>query len=360
MKIVMLSPYYNIIKRGNENFAYKMKKSFKERGHHIDILPTTTCNLMYKEWDDIIERSQMASFFKKFIGIEPSIIQYDYYKNFLKQFRYEDYDITWNNAEFFGALLSEKIKKYFGTATMTTFQGNDSMLMITEAMLKPNLFVVLTPYFEQFISKQVKGNIKCIPSGVDLDVFKPSNACLADCEHLEHPIFLSTSALTTSKRVDLIIDAVTEFRRMQKKGSLIVTSSGPNAEKIRKKGESQLGCHFKFLGRVKKETLPVVYNTSDVYIQASRSEGMSAALLESMACNKPCVVSRDDNRKWTINADHPESGGYCVPDNTVKGFVWSMLSASNINWGERPINQACKFSWDKTVDTYIEEMKKIC
>lgn len=358
----MLSPYYKVISRGNENFAHKMRKSFEERGHKIDIISYKLDNLMLKEWENIIERSQVSSFFKKFIGIEPSLMQYEYYKSFPHWFLndFASYDIVWNNAEFFGGLLCNKIKKKFGTATMTTFQGNDSMLMITEAMLKPDLFVVLTPYFETFLKRHVEGNIKCIPSGVDLSIFRPMDSRIVDYEKMEHPIFLSTSALTKPKRVDVIIDAVTEYRRMQKKGSLIVTSSGSNEEEIRKKGESQLGCHFKFLGRVKKETLPVVYNSMDIYIQASRSEGMSAALLEAMACNKPCVVSRDENRKWTINADHPESGGYCVPDNTIAGFTWSMLNVANINWGERPINQARKFSWDKTVDTYIEEMEKIC
>lgn len=339
MRIAMLSPHYDKISRGTEKFVYEVSTRLKKRGHEVDIISSSYNGVE-------IDSTSIGGGMRKVIGIEPNLSHLSYFFELADSIK-KKYDILWNNAEIFGALFCHKMKKRNGTPWISTFHGNKSMLMINTALLKPNMLAVLTPDYKNFL-RNISGNIKCIPNGVDLERFNPLIKKLSNV--FEYPVFLSTSALIPSKRVDMIIRAISKIN----KGSFVFTSTGSEKDKLLSMAEERLKGRYFYLGRVEDQYMPDVYSSCNVYVSASRAEGHSLALLEAMACNKPIVAHDCQNSVWTIG-----EGGCVVNTNDIDKFACELMRTSEYAWGDKPRKQAENFSWEKTVDLYEKEMEEI-
>ena len=86
---------------------------------------------------------------------------------------------------------------------------------------------------------------------------------------------------------------------------------------------SQLGMNgrFRFLGRV--DDVSSLLRASDVFCLPSRSEGLSNALLEAMACELPCVATRVGGNSEVV-ADGKT--GYLVATETPEALAASLLT----------------------------------
>ncbi len=73
-----------------------------------------------------------------------------------------------------------------------------------------------------------------------------------------------------------------------------------------------------FPGQVGFEALPAYYRAADLYVTASRSDGTSISLLESMACGLPAIVSDiPGNREWV----QPGKNGWWFRDGNAQAFA---------------------------------------
>ena len=193
--------------------------------------------------------------------------------------------------------------------------------------------------------------MKCIPSGVDLGLFKEKTKPLFKKDELEHPIVVSTSALIESKRIHLAIEAMEKLG----KGTLVMTSNGPLREALVEKGTKLLGNRFKYLGVIPFDHLPRLYNSADVFVLPSRNEPYGAVLFESMACGTPVVAQRDITREWMVG-----EGGILIDDLTeLDQFAQAIEEAHNKDFGNKTREQANKFSWEKTVEGYEKAIEEI-
>jgi len=327
VKIGMVAPHYSYLDRGAEHFVQEVSKRLKNRGHSIDFITIPKDSVRIDKgiggkWRDICDKTQASGFFRKFIGIEPDIAHFNYFLN-KSNLVTDNYDVLWNNGEMFGAMLCYKMRKRYGTPFMSTFHGNESMMMILESLMKPDLFVVLTHRYEAFLVKMgIKANIKCVPNGVDLDYFNPKKKENINF-NIPRPWYISTSAHEPNKHVDEAIDYVAEHD-----GSLIITSKGSQTSELKRMCKEKLKNKHKFLGLVESERIPVLLASSDYYITCSTSEGHSLAILEALASGlKVIAPNADENIKWTI--------------------------------GSNDRKQAENFSWEKTVDRYECIMKDV-
>jgi glycosyltransferase involved in cell wall biosynthesis len=264
-----------------------------------------------------------------------------------------NYDILWNNGEMFGALFCRKIRDKYGIPFVCTFHGNESMLMVMEGLTKPDVYAVLTPHYKTFLERKIKGNIICIPNGVDLKFYNPNYKPLKKygIDELDRPIFLSTSALTPSKRVDLIVKAVSKLD----KGSLVFTSTGSMEHEILELASKKLKGRHQYLGVIPFEELPSLYNSCDIYVNASKAEGHSLAVLEALACNLPVVSHNDANRKWAIG-----NAGIVTDVTNIDRFTSALKTIYETEWDNIPRKHAEEFSWEKTVDAYEKEINNLC
>jgi glycosyltransferase involved in cell wall biosynthesis len=138
--------------------------------------------------------------------------------------------------------------------------------------------------------------IVLIPNGVDCQRFAPVSAeRRAELRRqlgwpLERPIVLFAARLAYQKAVDILLHSWKQVHERNPQALLVLAGTGALRE------EMEALCHalglddaVRFMGWV--ETTQPLYQAADVYVLASRSEGLSMALLEAMACGLPPVVS---------------------------------------------------------------------
>lgn len=127
-------------------------------------------------------------------------------------------------------------------------------------------------------------DIEVIPNGVDIDLFKPNQD--SDSEKKEQFTIVSVGRLIERKGFDLVIHALRGMSDVR----LVIVGEGPEKERLVKLAKD-LSVNVTFLGMVEHDEMAKVYQGADMFILASKNEGMSNAMLEAMACGLPVVTS---------------------------------------------------------------------
>ena len=184
---------------------------------------------------------------------------------------------------------------------------------------------------------------KYIPNGVDLDKFKTDNLKLKT--DLKRPIILCVGALTKTKRIDLVIKAVSKMKEV----SLLIVGKGEEEKSLQELGNRLLKGRFRIVS-FPYEKMPEVYRVADVFTLVSEPfHSFENVLVEAMATNLP-VVANDDPIRREIVGD----GGLLVNPNNIEEYVNALKSALETNWGNKPQEQAKKFDWDIISQKYIK------
>ena len=168
-------------------------------------------------------------------------------------------------------------------------------------------------------------NIRIIPLGVDLELFKPGDRIRARRAlnlPLTAPIVLFVGRFADLKNLDHLIHAMASLRRHHPELQLIlVGGDGPQSKETRiltdltQKLELHGLVHFK--GRVDHEALPLYYQAANILAQPSEYESFGLVVLESLACGTPVAAS--------------DVGivGSIVQDN-VNGVIMASTQASDV------------------------------
>jgi len=115
-----------------------------------------------------------------------------------------------------------------------------------------------------------------------------------------------------------------------------------------------------YAGKVSKEDLVVMYNLASVYVQPSIYEGFGLPVVEAMSCGCPVICGQ--------NSSLPEVAGNVAiyADVTdARDLSKKMLAILNLSKNERELiikkglDQAAKFSWEKTAKETYEFYQKI-
>ena len=358
MRIAMLCPHYGIIERGTENTTRQISKRLK---HKVDIFSVgykgdIIINSLRKDKglgkisNMLFDNSMLGGFFRKYIGFNPNIedITFTLKTQGMLESLIDSYDLLWSNGEYWCADLVTYLGKKYKKPTVLFFGGGKSQMMLEEAKMLPSLFVVLTPEMETWVKKKVpECNVKCIPCGADLKMFKP----IKKIDGIEHPIVISTAALVKGKRIELIIDAMEKLG----KGNLYVTSDGPLRHKIMVYGYKKLRTRFHYLGKVDYDTLPGYYSMADFMVLASKNEPFGMTIIESMACNTPVIVQSDKTRRWMVG-----EGGIRLKDITdIDSLARAIDMGTKLDWKNKPREQAINFDWDNIAKQYEKSIKEI-
>ena len=125
------------------------------------------------------------------------------------------------------------------------------------------------------------------------------------------------------KGVDVLVRSAAEVCQQLPDTNFIVAgwAEGAYAESVKQLAES-LGVakNIKFIGRVKN--IVSIVKACDVFCLLSRSEGLSNALLESMACGLPSVVTAVGGNPEVVRH---EQTGYLVENEDSAGAAKRML-----------------------------------
>jgi glycosyltransferase involved in cell wall biosynthesis len=206
----------------------------------------------------------------------------------------------------------------------------------------PDVFVSLS-YEANKWAKKTNPLVKTvyIPDGVDLSVFKPGGSKVE--VKMKKPIILCAAALIPSKRIDMVIKAVSKMGV----GSLLIAGSGEMKERLLLLGNRLLKNRFRMLS-VDYSKMPEVYRSADLFVSASDPQySFEMVLLEAMATNLPVVANNDPIRQEIVGS----AGMLADPANT-KEFADTLHKTLNTDWKDKPRSQAKKYSWDTISNKY--------
>lgn len=134
------------------------------------------------------------------------------------------------------------------------------------------------------------GRIAVIPNGIELRSWMEAAPAPRERLHAADGAFLigCVGRLDAAKAHDVLVDAVAAAR--DPRWTVAVAGDGPEREALQIQARARgVEAQFRWLGFC--DDVPALLKAVDVYVQPSRYEGHSMALLEAMAAGCACVVS---------------------------------------------------------------------
>ena len=139
-----------------------------------------------------------------------------------------------------------------------------------------------------------EAKIRVVPNGVDPERFKPAE----DGDALKRklgfggkPIVLFVGRLIPRKGLQFLVEAAKRVVKERGDALFVIVGDGPlRSNLIAHLVGINISGNFLFLGDVKENILPTLYNCADVFVLPSVQEGQGIALLEAQASAKPVVA----------------------------------------------------------------------
>lgn len=201
----------------------------------------------------------------------------------------------------------------------------------------PDVYVSLTDYEGDWAKRWAwRTKVVKICNGVDLVKFNPYGEKIDI--GLKRPIVLAVGALDWYKHHDLAIKAVAGLS----KGSLLIVGKGSLKDQLQTLGEKLLGKgRFKIVN-FDFDEMPKVYRSADVFTLPSWiRESFGIVYVEAMASGL-AVVAPDDLPRREIMG----KAGILTDVFDCEKYAKALEDALNKDWGQIPVDQAKKFSWD--------------
>jgi glycosyltransferase involved in cell wall biosynthesis len=138
--------------------------------------------------------------------------------------------------------------------------------------------------------------VRVAQNGVDTEAFRRDDAARGRLreEWDVHPtdvVIGTVGRLHRQKGFDVLIRACARLVSGPVRFKVVIAGGGPEAAALRAQAK-EANLPVIFLGE--RLDVPAVLSAFDVYVQASRYEGMSNALLEAMAAGLPCAATAVD------------------------------------------------------------------
>jgi glycogen(starch) synthase len=138
--------------------------------------------------------------------------------------------------------------------------------------------------------------VRIVPNGVDPEEFKP----VAETDREggrrrlglgSEPCVLFVGSLIPRKGLPFLVEAAEKIVKEYSGTKFVIVGEGPLKNRLLSNLETaNLSGNFTFLGNVKGDMLPALYNCADVFALPSIQEGQGIVLLEAQASARPVVA----------------------------------------------------------------------
>jgi glycosyltransferase involved in cell wall biosynthesis len=154
-------------------------------------------------------------------------------------------------------------------------------------------------------------------------------------------VLLSTRNWTPLYGVEDLARAFVKARQVVPELRLLMLGNGPLAPMIRRIfQQAGLMEQVHFPGQVSQERLPEYYQSADLYISTSHSDGTSISLLEALACGTPVLLSDiPGNQEWVTE---PGRVGWLFADGNVADLTAGILRAHAARAQASALGQAAR------------------
>lgn len=198
--------------------------------------------------------------------------------------------------------------------------------------------------------------ILTIPNGVDLTTYKPRGEKGAT----ESVRLLYAGRVSMEKRLDLLIEALTELKHLNWK--LQIVGEGPELKELKQQViRNELTERVEFSGWKRQEELVKIYQQADVFVFPSTSEGMPNVVLEAMACGLPVITSKIPGCEELV--EDGVNGFLIKPRNKeqLKVALIKLITSPEQRgqFGEQSLMRVKTYSWEKVGQSYFELLQQI-
>ncbi len=273
-----------------------------------------------------------------------------------------------------------------GIPVVTTEHNQPEVL--TESLKMPSVMkkganAVLSAYFRNRQSKsdfvtmpterairELIGNgvefpvpVAAVSNGVDLSRFKPGRvrAELYEKYGIDTgiPVVLYVGRVDPEKKVELVVKAFKEARRVVPKMQLVVVGDG--VDRVRLEGKYGATDGVKFLGKVLPPDLYELYKMGSVFATASEIETQGIVLIEAAASGLPLIaVDKGAVSEVCLNG---ENGYLCRPGSVeeISEAIVRIMSDDKLRekFAKRSVEVAHEHDFEKTLDKFINIYQKV-
>jgi glycosyltransferase involved in cell wall biosynthesis len=195
--------------------------------------------------------------------------------------------------------------------------------------------------------------VKFIPNGVDLNIFRPGPGI----PNNEQFRIICVARLIERKGQHHLIQAVKRLADSGVDVLLSLVGAGDSKREYENLARS-LGVHdrIRFVGYIPREEISDFYKTAQVFVLPSYNEGMSLAVLEAMAVGLPVVVTRTGG---TVELVEQGINGFVFDWADVDALTNYLRVLANDRkllhaMGTASLNRAKDFSWDMIADRFLK------
>ncbi len=199
-------------------------------------------------------------------------------------------------------------------------------------------------------------NIDVIPNGVDSERFTPSETT-PGTQNLK---LLTVGRLSVTKRVEILIDAIDILNRQGCQILLKIVGGGQMQPKLKQiVNEKNLDNIIKITGRIDAEDMPRIYRQNDIFISASKLEGMSNAMLEAMASGLPIIATRCEGVEELIaqNGLVIENANAEEIAKAIKKLIDDRQLRNQMSIAAR--QKAEQFTWGQIAEQYLNIYERV-
>ena len=178
--------------------------------------------------------------------------------------------------------------------------------------------------------------------------------------------FITVGRLAPWKNIDIIIKALSDYKKVNQNFIFYIVGSGPEEIKLKKLvNDLDLENFVTFTGQLQKDDLNYYLQKSDIYIQASSYEGLPHVILEAMSHNLSIIstpiggtneVIQDGKNGWVWELENnfkPNKNNLIEILNNLK-----LNSSDDINKRTNAQNLLFStFDEDKNFQMYLELLK---
>ena len=180
----------------------------------------------------------------------------------------------WFSSLHFTGWVDSSIKPLHRTMALKALQQSDGV------------FAVST-HLQRVLEKEHNVQSQVFPNFVDDDLFK-TNETSSSGTTLK---ILAVGDLIRRKNWIELIDIFAMIRRNVPNAELTIIGQGPMKDKIQKHALNlKLNTDIKWLGNVRRNEMPAVYQSSDIFIHTSKAETFGIVFIESLLSGVPVIA----------------------------------------------------------------------
>jgi glycosyltransferase involved in cell wall biosynthesis len=198
--------------------------------------------------------------------------------------------------------------------------------------------------------------IDVIPNGVDFERFRPTR----NTPEAQTIRLLTVGRLSVTKRVEILIDAVEILSSQGCQVCFKIVGGGQIQQKLNQiVKEKNLDNIIELTGRIDAEDMPDVYRQSDIFISASKLEGMSNAMLEAMASGLPIIAARCEGTEELIAENGLVIENACAEEiaRAIRKLIDDPQLRNKMSTAAR--KQAEQFTWGRIAGQYLNIYERV-